>query len=195
MPPVILYIRHGHDAEEDEVRYCSEHGRPVHKPRHDPYLSRRAQQEAAALARALIQRHGHPTTVYCSPFLRTRETLRWMSSAFERPVRVVIEPRLSRFFARDERRNPSMAPSTWNARPPVAESKQAFRRRVIEHYEEVVHNQSGGGRMDTKAKSGRYRVVWCITHALPMRTVAKRVNRRLSKTIPFFGWFAIAGDA
>lgn len=182
-PPLLLYIRHGddhHDARR-EARY----------PKHDHPLNRDGKARAARMACTLVERYGAPTAVYCSPFKRARQTADIMMDALDANdrVRVTIDPGLSRYFSRREQRRPSVGPDTHAAGPPpIRERNGEFGRRCRRQHERMVARHFF--RRDDGSPREGTPVVWCITHALVMRRVAKRVRVVVPDDhVPFLGWF------
>jgi broad specificity phosphatase PhoE len=183
--PVLLYIRHGddHHGSLKGARY----------PRHDHPLNPEGKARAVRMARALVARYGVPDIVYCSPFKRARQTAGIMAGAIGvggRDARIVIDPGLSRYFSRREQRDPSVGSGTRTAGPPpIYERSGEFGRRCRRQYERIV-DMHFIGREDGARR--RPVVVWCITHALVMRRVAKRVGLPVpDKHVPFLGWFGV----
>ncbi|WBR14345.1 Histidine phosphatase [Pandoravirus kuranda] len=182
-PPLLLYIRHGddhHDAHR-EARY----------PKHDHPLNRDGKARAARMARTLVERYGAPTAVYCSPFKRARQTADIMMDALDSAdrVRITIDPGLSRYFSRREQRRPSVGADTHAAGPPpIRERNGEFGRRCKRQHERMVARHFF--RRDDGSPREGTPVVWCITHALVMRRVAKRVGVVVPDDhVPFLGWF------
>lgn len=182
-PPLLLYIRHGddhHDARR-EARY----------PKHDHPLNRDGKARAARMARTLVERYGAPTAVYCSPFKRARQTADIMMDALDAGdrVRITIDPGLSRYFSRREQRRPSVGSDTHAAGPPpIRERNGEFGRRCRRQHERMVARHFF--RRDDGSPREGTPVVWCITHALVMRRVAKRVGVVVPDDhVPFLGWF------
>ena len=64
----IIFLRHA------EKKYKNSRN-PKGLPAHDPPLKEGQEKKIIDKAKLIFQDHGMPTKVYCSPFLRTRQTL------------------------------------------------------------------------------------------------------------------------
>jgi len=193
---MIIYIRHGDDQSEprlppgspDHRHTCSRsrrnrgcRKRSVYE--HDALLSVAGCKESERTARYLIRQFGHPSVVYCSPFERTRATAMCMARAFTRSVCIVVDPRLGRLFAPSEQRRPRMTRATRQHRPIVHESAAAFRRRISAQLHDMIcrgyHRACGP-------------VVWCITHAVPLKQIAREIGAPVPRYIQFMDCLVIS---
>jgi broad specificity phosphatase PhoE len=195
---MIIYIRHGDDQSEPQLPPVSlDHKYTCSRSRsrsdcgrrkrsvcaHDALLSVAGCRESERTARYLIRQFGHPSVVYCSPFERTRATAMCMARAFTRSVRIVVDPRLGRLFAPSEQRRPRMTRATRQYRPIVHESAAAFRRRVSAQLHDMIcrgyHRTCGP-------------VVWCITHAVPLKQIAREVGAPVPRYIQFMDCLVVS---
>jgi phosphohistidine phosphatase SixA len=154
---VLIYLRHGDDRGNDVYR-------------HDRRLNDRGREKAPKAAKRLIEKHGHPDVVYCSPFRRAIETLDAMTERFERPVVVRCDHRIAQCLSERRQRDPQVSPETI-AQITVVEDEGAFRRRIAEHVEEARRTIG---------------VVWCITHQAVIDEVARHFGVEISGKIDFF---------
>lgn len=163
----VIYIRHGNDEE--------------HKPKYknDPQLVKESLSDITELTEYLIKKHGMPDIVCVSPMSRAIETCQHMEKHF-RKTKIRVCPDLSRFFTSCE--STHLAPRTFNLRVPLRESKRKFTERVYNH-------------VDLFFQKGFYQhrrpIVWCITHALVMKRVANRLNKRLRNHLEFLDHFVV----
>ena len=165
----VIFIRHGKDKKSS------------HK--YDEKLRKSAKKEAYRLAKELIGEHGMPDIIYYSPYVRTRQTLKYMHKFIkkhrkrngikEKPL-LKVEPKLSRFFTSKERKNPDIRESTLNKGVIIVESKKEFKNRVSSHLEEVID----------KAKQDKLKI-WNITHGLVLVNVAEAKNIKLPKHLNY----------
>src|SRR5579872_517311 len=126
---MIIYIRHTNDEVTD----------PTH--RHDHGVTDDGLRKAKRKARFLIKKYGRPETVFYSPFKRSVETMKAMVSQMgKHPVMVYRDPHLSRYFSKKEKRDPSIAPETKEAHPPIQETWKRFERRVDRHLMKMVQD-------------------------------------------------------
>ena len=145
---MIIYIRHGEDEEKDY--------------KYDESLTHYGKKSSRKLAHKLIDQYGIPDAIYYSPFYRTRQTLREMLIAIDehtdQRIEKVCDPRLSRFFTKQQKRNPDIRSDTKRRGPPLDEEWEEFKLRVKDQIEEI-ENEEG--------------IVWCITHTLVLSRVIK----------------------
>lgn len=159
---MLIYIRHSDDQTSDTTH------------EHDPKLNQEGKNRAAKEGRSLIKEFGIPTIIYCSPYRRTRETVKYMLRNVSRRdkagIRIVFNSRLARYFAKVERRNVNICDSTRDSDIPIYESRKEF----IERVEKLAK------RMEHYIDSDE--IVWCITHT----TVYKRLGRIYDIPLPSY---------
>ncbi len=147
---VIIYLRHGRDKRT--------------KYKYDEKLTPEGKDKSRELAENLIRKYGIPDAIYCSPFYRTRQTRRQMlkviSKHTNRKIINITDPRLARFFTKNQTRNPDIRSDTRKKRVPIFETWSEFKMRVRDQVRE----------MERKTK---YKVIWCIGHTLIIKQVAK----------------------
>lgn len=147
----IIYLRHG---EDEHSGY-----------RNDQQLTSRGKKEARYLAKDLVERYGIPDVIYCSPLFRARQTKKHMLRYIEKThgpqnIKTKNDPRLSRYFTHRECRNPDVRDDTYRRNPPLDEDWEDFKTRVYRQLDSVKRND-------------KYQIVWCITHTLVLKRVAK----------------------
>ena len=143
-------------------------------------------------ARRLVDAYGWPSRIYCSPFLRTKSTVEAMGRilremrndrkskyyGYPKPE-LRYDRRLSRHFSRDEQDNPSMFPQTEKHQVPVVEDRVQFKKRVKGHVE----------RMKQRGYYKCKKVVWCVTHAIVYKEVARLRGIETPRRIDFLRSF------
>jgi len=163
---VLIYIRHSHD----------DYGEATH--RHDHRITSMGKEKAKEVGQQLIVQYGMPNLIYCSPFKRTKQTLRYMLYAYEKAdlinVKVKYDNNLSRYFNSKEQEDPSVFPETNGV--PIVENKKQFQARVNNHIRDAA---------------GATGVVWCITHALVFKRIAKYHEVNIPEHIPFMEYFIV----
>jgi phosphohistidine phosphatase SixA len=160
----LIYLRHGDDRGDDVYR-------------HDRRLNAHGRAQAPRAAKRLIEKHGHPDTVLCSPFRRALETLTAMSERFTRPVIVRADSRLAQGLSEKRQRDPQVSPETL-AQIVLVEDKTRFRLRVAEHVSEV------------RRMSG---VIWCVTHQAVIEEAARHFSVKIPDRIDFLDHVVIVG--
>jgi broad specificity phosphatase PhoE len=156
---MLIYLRHGDDRGEDAYR-------------HDRRLNDRGRKQAGKKAGQLIRKHGHPDTVFVSPFRRTIETVNCMTARFERLVAVHCDARIAQLLTEKHLRDLSVAPDTLDAIH-TEENRKLFQRRVKDHVRDV------------RARAARGAVIWCITHQVVIEEVARRFEVKISGDLDF----------
>ena len=157
----VVYIRHTND-EEDEPTYTE-----------DPGILPDTSSQIAQLVRRLIEKYGSPDLLIVSPMNRAIQTARQIKFVLEEdrlPVKTAISPHVSRFFTRSEVKGlgpNSIHPRTVELQFPCHETKDQFHRRVDVHISDFIDR---GYYLLKKP------IVWCITHTLIMKRVAKQLK-------------------
>lgn len=147
----VIFIRHAKDKKGS----CE----------HDEKLTEEAKEDIKEFTKKLIDENGFPDIIYYSPFMRTRQTCKYMLRQIkemdaERKVKIGIEPKLGRFFTSKERRSPDIYESTERRNPIIHEDKKRFHRRVKKHLKYVC-------------KKGEDKIIWNVTHTLVLLRVAE----------------------
>jgi broad specificity phosphatase PhoE len=169
---MIIYIRHGDDEEEDSAFL------------HDRRLVQASSADCMRRAYRLIERHGWPRVIFCSPFLRARETLKAMWPVLAsggRPPRVIVDPSLSRHFNSREQQAPSISPSTLQVEIPVYETWDDFKLRC------EIHMRA----MFTRGLYQTPHVAWCITHVLVIKQLGGHLGFKVPNFVPFLGNYTV----
>lgn len=168
----VIYIRHGDDSYSDPTR------------EHDRRLTSSGYGEAKEKTLWLVEKYGYPTRIYTSPFKRAVQTVKAMERVIKKRghnVEVIKDWKLSRYFSSREKENPQVYDETARAGAPIQESWEEFQRRCRSH-------------MRGLKRDGTYRgkeIVWCITHALVLKEVARKYGVTLPEHIPFLHHFRI----
>src|SRR5436190_1968206 len=86
-----IYLRHGEDDLSDEAT------------KHDGHLTREGKKQVKNTAKYLLKKYGIPSTIYCSPFVRTTETAEQMKKFMHstgidiRSIRIVKDERIGKY--------------------------------------------------------------------------------------------------
>jgi broad specificity phosphatase PhoE len=175
-------MRHSHDEYED----------PTH--RHDHQITDIGKQKAIKIGDKLIEKYGLPDIIYCSPFKRTRQTMKYMLKNTPKEelknIRVKYDNNLARYFSKKEQDDPSIFKDTGDV--PTKETNKEFKARVDEHIQEIEENFLS----ETEVQLGDViDVIWCITHTLILKRVAKYHKIELPKRLNFMENFILQEKA
>lgn len=170
---VVLYIRHSDDSRRRQESNI------IH--RDDLKLTSNGRSLARKTSKFLIKKYGQPDIIYLSPFMRAKETLYQMQKYFTKKPIIKFDNRLSRFFSKKEKQNPSCFTETFGHNIPIYENWNQFKERVHNHLREMHHKKYIHSK----------KVVWCITHALPFIQVAEICKKTIPKSIPFMHYFRV----
>lgn len=169
---VLIYLRHSND----ELPSGEE---ATHK--HDNHINRDGKKLAKKIIKKILKQFGQPEVIYYSPFKRGRETLEAIKPYLGKKVKLVVDPRLSRYFTSKQKKECSIFKSTDELNPPVNESRDQFHERVVQQYKSMKDSKH--------LKRG---LAICITHAVVLKRIAKRVKVKLPEHYSFMEWFALA---
>jgi broad specificity phosphatase PhoE len=167
---MIIYIRHGDDSDSD----------PTYA--HDPRLTINGRREAKKKAFSLVKRYGSPLLILCSPFRRTIQTAKMMKKMCGSKTEIFIDPNLSRYFCTREKCDPDMHYGTESYNAPIYERWSGFENRINKHINMIEKKRF---RYDNSA------TVWCITHALVYKHVARTYQVNIPSYIPFMHHFTL----
>ena len=153
----ILFVRHGQDKRG--------------KYAHDERLTEDAKEDIAQFTEKMVLHFGFPDLIYYSPFMRTRETTKYIlrklkelkqENEKEKYVKIKCEPKLGRFFTSYERREPDISDSTMRRNPIINDNKKQFHDRIKKILRKVQY------------KSKKHNLnIWNITHTLVLLHVAE----------------------
>jgi len=163
---MLIYLRHGHDEYEDATY------------NHDNQITNQGRKGARILAKKLFRKYGQPTLILCSPFRRTLQTLSEMVKILPTVPQVEHCPHLSRYFGSKDRLNPDICPTTDKYDIPIEEGREGFKRRVREHI--LITEQYASDQ-----------VIWCITHAIVYKRVARHYGIPCPRRIDFLSHFVV----
>lgn len=172
MSKFLLYLRHGND-EYSKLEKLQEH-------RHDYHLNRNVKHklEMYNTILLLLSNYGVPDVIRYSPMARTRETKRAIKKIIKKhypttPLpQFIVDTSLTRYFNHKERQDVSLCESTAIYEPPINEEIEDFNLRVAKHIEYMLKHH-------TSSK------VWCITHAMVYKRIAKYHFVTIPLSIPF----------
>ncbi len=160
---IIIYIRHAEDRTRDKYKY-------------DPKLTYDGHKESKMLSNQLISEYGIPDMIYCSPYSRTRQTLKNMlktiSMYTDKKIPKEIDNRLSRFFTKKQMYNPDISKKTRKLGAPIYERWGEFKQRVDDQLTDMENQKE-------------YKIIWCIGHTLINKLVAKYKNIEHDKYISY----------
>lgn len=160
---VAIVIRHANDRER----------RAVH--RHDKEITRDGEIQAKKIGKKLIKKYGDPDIIYCSPMMRTKQTLKKMLKHVESEPRIIIENRLSRYFNHRERDEPSLFTMTGKDIP-LNETHRAFKKRCDLFLKDIKNSDKN------------HQVVWIITHALVLKRFCKKLKISRPRHVDFLDY-------
>lgn len=166
---MLVYIRHS-DDDHSPNNYV-----------HDKSIDKEGKTNAKRKARKWMQKYGKPDIILCSPFRRTLETARIIRNTCGKNVPLYIDNNLSRYFCSSEKRNPQINPLTSQYDIPIFECKEDFEERIEKHLDFVQEYQH----------KKHITNIWCITHALVYKHIAKIYDNHLPKSIPFLHHFIL----
>jgi len=172
---MVVYIRHGDDNNKHT------------KHKHDPHITKQGIDNVRNITKELIRKYGCPNTIYVSPFRRCIDTMKVMlheinstneiNKKKKNKVRLVCDVNLSRYFTKSDKKHPKVSKKTLDFGIPIYESKKDFHKRINYHVTET-------------AKKHHENVVWCITHALVYKNIAKNLNITTNNRIEFLEYFS-----
>ena len=126
--------------------------------KHDPDIIQDADNigNIKALGRSLCQTHGQPDLIYCSPYLRARNTALIMASVLPKsPIHIRVDSTLSEYLGHHRNEKLDVTFDTRRHNVPHPENLKEFEVRVQLH--------------DSRIQScleGERKVVWLITHGI-----------------------------
>ena len=168
---MLVYIRHSKDRHDKEDHL------------QDPKLTYEGKLMAKEKGDKLIDKYGVPDIVYCSPFLRTRQTLKYLlkntPDRKKKNIRIIYDSRASRHFSKEERENIDVARSTMKRAIPIFETSEDVNERLY----------SLMGELNILAQQGQ--VIWCITHTSVYKKLAYFYQANLPSRIPFLHNFRL----
>src|SRR4029078_1565238 len=158
-----LYIRHGNDDNRHSIY------------KHDKSLNSQSttEEEIIHFTKKLIKQFGEPDRIFCSPLKRARATLSIMLKVIENRPKIIIEPKLSRFFTKKEQQKVSVRNQTLSYSPPIYEDKKSFHKRV--------------DKVEKKINCKCCKT-WTITHYLVLKRVAENNHISIPSHMKFL-WY------
>lgn len=150
------------------IRHANDEG---HKPkhRHDQEITNSGRREARRKAVKLIEKYGNPDIIYCSPMIRTKQTLIEMLKYVKGTPQILVDNRLSRYFSSREQKDPSVFTVTSKGKIPIYESYDRFKDRCDSFLNSMRRR---------KYIRDKEHVVWVITHTLVIKRILRK--RRMS---------------
>ena len=168
---MIIFIRHSDDEDSD----------PTYKL--DPNLTPHGIKLAQSKGRKIIEKYGVPSIIYTSPFRRTKQTVNYMLSSLsnsqKQEIKISHVSKLSRYFTRSEKRRPKIDKSTMKNNIPIYETHDDFVKRTVK-IAKIISKF-----INTPE------IIWCVTHTVIYKRVAKYYDITLPNYIPFMDYFEI----
>lgn len=160
---MIICIRHGDDDYSNATH------------RHDHRLTMIGEKQIRKRVKELLEKYGKPRIVYCSPFKRTKQSLKILLEelAGYKP-KIIYSKGLSKYFGRTLPEDASIFPETYQKDLPFYENKDDFHKRVDDFCNELIDKE-----YDKKNN------VWCITHAIIYKRLANFFGKEVKKNVPF----------
>lgn len=151
---VLIYIRHAKDDTKSAFLNGSVNDAPLYPT---------SKNSCKKLGKKLIEKYGVPKVIYTSPFLRCKETVKYMLEGNKNLIdkNILIEPDLdiSKWFPSDQKDNPQITSKTSKYDINVKESYDEFKNRIKNHYK-------------LKKKLAKSKdVYWCVTHAIVFKKI------------------------
>ena len=146
----IIYIRHGKDKRGSHA--------------HDEKLTSEGKREIEEFTENLVKEYGIPDIIYYSPFHRTRHTAKYMLRKIvemrtdDKRIKLKLEPKIGRFFTKEQKYNPDVRKSTYKKGVIVEERWDEFKDRIELQMNTILEED---------------KVIWNITHSLVILQVAK----------------------
>lgn len=166
---MVVYIRHAND-DNHKTKY-----------KHDPHITKHGISAIKDKVQELIIKYGYPKEIYFSPFRRCIETMRIIVHELKKDkkshyknINLYCDVTLSRYFSKKEQKKPKVSKKTLEYNIPIKENKYEFHRRVKENANDMK-------------KYGND--IWCITHALVYKNVARELNIVTNDHIDFLESF------
>lgn len=161
---VTIIIRHADDNEDT----------PTH--RHDQEITDRGKRKAKEKALRLIDRYGQPDIIYCSPMMRTRQTLAEMLKYVKSKPIIYFDNRISRYFSSREQKEPSVFTVTNQRNIPIYETYDKFKHRCDKFLREIK---------DKNYIYTRRKVIWVISHTLVIKRITSKLHMRIHSYLNF----------
>ena len=170
---MVVYIRHADDNNKHT------------KHKHDPHITKRGMHNVKKTTKELISKYGCPDTIYVSPFRRCVDTVKIMVNEINNinnnnKINVICDVNLSRYFSKSDKKHPRVSKTTLDYNVPIYETKREFHKRINNHINETVKTE----------KSHNENIVWCITHALVYKNIAKKLHVSTNDRIDFLEYFS-----
>ncbi len=163
---MFVLLRHQHD-EDPEATYAL-----------DPHITPKGINSIRKYINSLVNEYGVPTIIYCSPLLRCRESAKYMRShiqaTYDVKIKIIIDPRLSRYFTSKDKKNPSIRQKSIDYNTPVTDNWKDFKYRIKQFSKEHKHELRDKNTL-----------VWCVTHYLVIREYSKIMGFTIPKKMPF----------
>jgi broad specificity phosphatase PhoE len=149
-------IRHGKEDKESSHRF-------------DEHLSKNVVSFTQKFGEKLSEKFGKPDIVYTSPYQRTAETAKNITSHLD--VENYFLPLLARFYPSNQPVDISEA--TREKKVPIHESKSKFNKRIMKLIKFL------------RKESKKYKLIWCVTHTSVIKKLAKILGLALDSWIDF----------
>ena len=164
----LIYIRHAQKAYRNG---CSQ------QYAQDPNITQAGFDACTLKAQELVKIYGMPTAIYCSPYLRCRQTAIALNMALQEPVPMYVDITLSEYLGNQTKQD--IRPCTAEYKPPFPEAWREFILRTRNH------NPPEGS------------CVWIVTHGLVLSMIGKEHYNMQGKkkNWPLLGGYITNGKA
>lgn len=159
----LMFVRHGPKL------YKNNKG-PEGMPRHDPPLDNICDREIVKKFLENFNRYGYPEVIYCSPFLRTRQTLAIIKKALPPEVKIFYDKKVEEYlgFQKPVGSRADLDKITYNYTDPKlgVENFQGLKKRAINFYDSIKDSEKN---------------ILIITHGIFISNIALNLNLKLNQ--------------
>jgi len=169
---VTIIIRHANDEQDNFL----------HK--HDKEITKRGKKDAKRIGKKLIKKYGTPDIIYCSPFMRTRQTLKYMLKYMLKhdniQPNVIIDKRLS---TTKEKKNPSVFSQTKKKHIPIKETHKMFKQRCDSFLRDIKKDTNNDDHYEYN--NNKKKVSWIITHVKVLKRICEKSHVIIPNHVSF----------
>jgi len=151
---VLIYIRHARDDTRSALKTGTVNDAPLYD---------KSKGSCKNLGKKLLKKYGTPKKIFTSPFLRCKETVKYMLEGNNELItsNISVEPdlRISKWFPTDQKFNPQITDKTQKYGVAITEDYEEFKKRVKQHC------------VSMKKYARSDNIYWCITHAIVFKKI------------------------
>lgn len=191
----LLYLRHGEKLYANGAMFKEDNNLVYINYAHDSPLSQNGISSITKMIPTYLERYGVPDRIYCSPYLRTRQTAKLIQNYLSTEMMIMVDiycnNDLSEYLGnqvikmkKSGQHNLKILryPETNYHNPPVEDSFSKFQQRVHSHYSTID---------DLLSKDKK---IWMITHGLVITEISKLISTSIGKIDSFKGIKIIKRD-